>query len=64
MLASRGLQIAAIGIVICLLGIVGLAFMPKPLAIVLMLSGGLGVMGGFIWTLVEYYLPPSSVDKR
>lgn len=64
MFASRGLRIAIAGIVACLLGIAGLLFMPKGLAIVLMLSGGLGVMGGFIWTLVEYYLPSSSADKR
>jgi hypothetical protein len=62
MLQSRGLRLALAGFVLLLLGAATL-LISKLAAVVLMLTGGMAVWSGFIWTLFQYYVPPQPPDQ-
>ena len=54
-----GLRLSAIGGVIFLAGILTLLFLPAAVSVFVMIAGGMGVWGGFLWTLFSWYVPPS-----
>jgi hypothetical protein len=58
-LQSSGFRLTLIGAVVFLVGLASLAVLPAVVAIVGMSVGGLAVFGGFIWTLLSFYLTPS-----
>jgi hypothetical protein len=61
MLQSRGLRLALAGFALLLLG-AAMLLLSKIVAVVMMLSGGMAVWSGFIWTLFQYYVPPQPPD--
>ena len=54
-----GLRLSAIGGVVFLAGMLTLLFLPAAVSVFVMLAGGMGVWSGFIWTLFNWYVPPS-----
>jgi multisubunit Na+/H+ antiporter MnhG subunit len=64
-LQSRGLRLSVIGAVFVAVGMMALVFMPDVLPALVMMAGGVAVIGGFMWTLAEYYLsPPPPPEER
>ena len=63
---NPGLRLSLVGAAVFLFGIVCLIFLPATIAVTAMLIGGVAAWGGFIWTLLSWYLsapsPPSSPD--
>jgi hypothetical protein len=57
-LGSKGLRLSAYGGVVFLIGVLALLVLPDGIAVAGMLVGGLGVFGGFAWTLFSYYVQP------
>ena len=55
-----GLRLAIAGLVVLFLGMLSLLVLPMAVAILPVLAGGCGVMGGFVWTILEYYGPGAS----
>jgi hypothetical protein len=54
-----GLRLSAIGGVVFLAGILTLFFLPAAVSVFVMIGGGMGVWGGFLWTIFSWYVPPS-----
>jgi hypothetical protein len=54
-----GLRLSAIGGVIFLAGLLTLLFLPAAVSVFVMIVGGMGVWGGFLWTIFSWYVPPS-----
>jgi hypothetical protein len=59
MLRSKGLRLSFAGGAVIAISILSLLVLPKLIAGVGMMIGACGVGGGFIWTMLEFYLPPS-----
>ena len=54
-LRARGLRVSLAGAVLFFAGLGALAFLPKALAVLAILVGGMIVWGGFLWTIFGYY---------
>ncbi|HEX5368676.1 MAG TPA: hypothetical protein VFY10_04600 [Dehalococcoidia bacterium] len=57
MLHSPGLRLSFAGGIVVILGMLGLIVLPTLVAAPAMLIGALAVGAGFIWTLIEFYMP-------
>lgn len=55
---SRGLRLSVTGGVLVFLGALSLLFLPDFMSGVVMLIGACAVGGGFMWTMVEFYVTP------
>ena len=58
-LRSPGLRVSLAGAAVFLVSAASLIVLPNAVAVLGMLAGGLGVWGGFVWTLFSYYAPTS-----
>lgn len=59
MLRSRGLRLSfAGGIVVAVSGL-SLLLLPDAVSAIGMLLGAMAVGGGFMWTMIEFYVPSS-----
>ena len=56
-LRSPGLRVSLAGAAVFLVSATSLVVLPNAVAVLGMLIGGLGVWGGFVWTLFSYYAP-------
>ena len=61
-LRSRGLRVSLAGAVLFFAGLGALAFLPKALAVLAILVGGMIVWGGFLWTIFGYYSGSAAAD--
>jgi hypothetical protein len=59
MLHSPGLRLSFAGGIVVALGMLGLIVLPDLVAAPAMLIGALAVGAGFIWTMLEFYIPHS-----
>ena len=59
MLQTPGMRTSLIGAVVFFFGLIGLVILPLAVALPGLVLGGLGVWGGFIWTLFSFYGPSS-----
>lgn len=55
---SRGLRLSVAGGTLVFLGALSLLFLPDVIAAAGMLIGACAVGGGFMWTMVEFYVTP------
>jgi hypothetical protein len=58
-ISSPGLRLSFVGGVVVLVSGVSLLLLPDLVSGVGMLLGACAVGGGFIWTMLEFYAPPS-----
>ncbi len=58
MLRSRGLRLSFAGGIVVLAGGLLLLAVPDALAAIVMLLGAVAVAGGFMWTMLEFYVSP------
>ena len=63
-LRSRGLRLSLAGAVLFFAGLGALAFLPKALAVLAILVGGMLVWGGFLWTIFGYYSGQAAADDE
>ena len=61
-LRARGLRVSLGGAVLFFAGLGALAFLPKALAVLAILAGGMLVWGGFLWTIFGYYSGQAAAD--
>jgi hypothetical protein len=59
MLRSRGLRVSVAGGILVVISMLSLLVLPKLLSGIGMMVGACGVGGGFMWTMLEFYIPPS-----
>jgi hypothetical protein len=63
-LNSRGLRLSVVGAVLVVLGMLSLLLLPGAIGGAAMMIGAVAVIGGFAWTITEYYAsPPDSNDQ-
>jgi hypothetical protein len=55
-----GLRLSAIGGVVFLAGVLSILVLPPVLSVAIIIGGGMGVWGGFLWTLFAWYSTGSS----
>jgi hypothetical protein len=54
-LRHPGLRLSMAGAVVFLASLISLLFLPLAPSVLGMLAGGMGVWGGFIWTILSFY---------
>jgi hypothetical protein len=59
MLRSPGFRLSFAGGIVVALGMIGLTVLPDLVAAPAMLIGAVAVGAGFVWTMVEFYMPHS-----
>ncbi|HEU0073103.1 MAG TPA: hypothetical protein VFS30_03760 [Dehalococcoidia bacterium] len=55
---SRGLRLSIAGAILVLISGISLLFLPDIVSGAGMLVGACAVGGGFMWTMIEFYLTP------
>ena len=56
MLKTPGLRLSLVGGLVVAIGLIALVFLPDTLPAVAMMLGGLAVIGGFVWSLAQFYI--------
>ncbi len=56
-LKHPGLKLSGVGLIVFLISALSLIVLPHVIGVIGMLVGGMGVWGGFIWTLFSWYVP-------
>jgi hypothetical protein len=59
LLKSKGLRLSVAGALVVAICMPALIVVPDLVPGLIMMAGGLAVIGGFIWTLTEFYFPPT-----
>ena len=59
MIQSRGLRLSFAGGIVVFLSGLSLLLLPDVISGAGMLLGACAVGGGFMWTMIEFYVPPS-----
>ncbi|HEY7466059.1 MAG TPA: hypothetical protein VIB47_05145 [Dehalococcoidia bacterium] len=63
MLSSRGLKLSCSGGLLVALSMLSLFVLPGAVGGVGMMIGAVAVIGGFIWTMTEYYVSPTDPPR-
>jgi hypothetical protein len=62
-LSSRGLKLSCSGGLLVALSMLSLFVLPGAVGGVGMMFGAVAVIGGFIWTMAEYYVSPTDTPR-
>ena len=60
MINTPGLKLALAGGIVVAASLIALVFLPDTVPSFAMMGGGLAVIGGFVWSLMHFYMGPGA----
>ena len=55
MINTPGIRLSLVGGIVVAVSLIALVFLPDAVPAVAMMFGGLAVIGGFVWSLAQFY---------
>lgn len=63
MIKTNGLTVSLIGGLVVAVSLIALLFIPDVGPAIAMMVGGVGVIGGFMWSLAHFYFGPDTPNE-